>query len=102
MDPRGVPWLPFYRVWGQGAYKEEGSADRRVVSLREVLANLACKLRHLVEFVWAWLSSWSYGHIAAWCDVVLLCRPWRHYRHGGGSPAVLRDVVLIVIFVIAS
>jgi hypothetical protein len=30
---------------------EEGSPDQRVVSLREVLANLACKLRRLVEYV---------------------------------------------------
>ena len=30
-----VPWLPLYRVWGQGMYKEEGSPDRGVVSLRE-------------------------------------------------------------------
>jgi hypothetical protein len=36
-----VTWLPLYRVWGQGIYKEEGSPDRRVVSLKEVLPNLA-------------------------------------------------------------
>jgi hypothetical protein len=54
---RWVSWLPLYRVWGQGAYKGGGSLDRRVVSLREVLANLACKLRHLVVHVYAWLSS---------------------------------------------
>jgi hypothetical protein len=30
-----VPWLPLYRVRGQGKYKEEGSPDRGVVSLRE-------------------------------------------------------------------
>jgi hypothetical protein len=35
--PRWVPWLPLYRVQGQG--------------LREVLANLACKLRRLMEHV---------------------------------------------------
>ena len=29
-----VPWLPLYRVWGQGMYKE-GSPDRGVMSLRE-------------------------------------------------------------------
>ena len=34
--------------------------------------------------------------------MVLLCRPWWHYRHGGGSPAVLCDVVSIVAFVITS
>ena len=49
-SPRWVPWLPLYRAWGQGVYKEEGSPDRRVVSLREVLANLACKLRRLVGY----------------------------------------------------
>ena len=37
-----VPWLDLYRVQGQGVYKG-GSPDRRVVSLREGLANLACK-----------------------------------------------------------
>jgi hypothetical protein len=67
-----------------------------------VLSNLACKLRHLVEHVWAWLLSKSCGHVMAWCDVVLLCRPWWHYRHGGASPSVLCDVVLVVVFIIAS
>jgi hypothetical protein len=99
---RWVSWLPLYRVRGQGVYKEEDYLDRRVVSLREVLANLACKLHRLVEHVRAWLSSWSCGHIAAWCDMVLLCPPWWYYRHGGGSPAVLCDVVLAVVFVITS
>ena len=66
------PRLPLYRVRGQGVYKEGGSPDRRVVSLREVLTNLACKLRCLVEYVWTWLSSWSCGLVVAWCDVVLL------------------------------
>ena len=28
-------WLSLYRVRGQGMYKEEGSPDREVVSLRE-------------------------------------------------------------------
>jgi hypothetical protein len=73
-----------------------------VVSLRESLANLACKLCRLVVHVWMWLSSRSYGHVAAWCDVVLLCRPWWHYRHGGGSLAVLCNVVSAMVFVIAS
>jgi hypothetical protein len=36
------------------------------------------------------------------CGVVLLCRPWWHCRHGDGSPAVLRDVVSAVAFVITS
>ena len=71
-----VPWLPLYRVQGQGMYKEEGSPNQGVVSLREGLANLTCKLRRLVEHVWTWLSSWSCSHIVVLCDVVLLCRPW--------------------------
>jgi hypothetical protein len=41
------------------------------------------------------------GHAMAWCDMVLLCRLWRHCRHGGGSPAVLCDVVSAKVFVIA-
>ena len=71
-----VPWLPLYRVWGQGMYKEEGSPDQGVMTLREGLANIACKLRRLVVHIWAWLSSWYCGHVVTWCDVVLLCRPW--------------------------
>ena len=35
MSPGMVPWLPLYRVWGQGRYKEEGPPDRGVVSLME-------------------------------------------------------------------
>jgi hypothetical protein len=101
-SPRWVPWLHLYRVRGQGIYKDEGSPDRRVMSLREVVANLACKLRRLVVHVWAWLSSRSYDHVVAWCDMVLLCRSWWHCRHGGGSPAILRDVIFAVVFVIAS
>ena len=97
-----MPWLPLYRVQGQGMYKEEGSPDQRVVSLRESLANLACKLCHLVVHVRVWLSSWSCGHIAAWCDVVLLCQSWWHYRHGGGSLAILCTVVSTVVFIIVS
>ena len=30
-----VPWLPLYRVQGQAIYKEIGSPDRGVMSLRE-------------------------------------------------------------------
>ena len=82
-------------------YREGGSPDRWVVSLREVLANLACKLHHLMEYVWAWLLSWSCGHVVAWCDVVLLCQPWR-YMHGGDLLAILCDVVLAMVFVIIS
>jgi hypothetical protein len=35
MSLRMVLWLPLYGVWGQDMYKEEGSPDWRVVSLRE-------------------------------------------------------------------
>ena len=83
-------------------YREGGSPNQRVMSLREVLANLASKLRHLVEHVWVWLSSWSCGHIVAWCYMVPLCRPWQHCRHDGGSPAILHDMVSTMAFVIAS
>ena len=53
--PRGEPSLPLYRVQGQGLLQRGGSPDRRVMSLREVLANLACKLCHLLVFIQAWL-----------------------------------------------
>jgi hypothetical protein len=56
---------------GQGAYKGGGSPNRRVMSLREALANLVCKLRRLVGYIQVWLSSKSCGHVAAWCGVVL-------------------------------
>jgi hypothetical protein len=97
---RWVPWLPLYRVQGQGAYKAIGFPDRRVESLREGLANLACNPRRLVEHARAWLSSWSCGHVVAWHGMVLLRRPWQHYRHDGSSPAVLCDVVPAVVFII--
>jgi hypothetical protein len=48
---RWVPWLPLYRVWGQGLIQIIGSPDRRVESLREVLRKLAYKLHHLLVFV---------------------------------------------------
>ena len=60
-----VPRLPLYRVQGQSLIQRGGSPDRRVMSLREVLTNLACKLRHLLVFVQAWPSSWSCGHVVA-------------------------------------
>jgi hypothetical protein len=63
---------------------------------------LACKLHHLVVHAWPWLSSWSCAHVIVRCGVVLLCRSWWHCRHGGGSLAVLCDVVSVVAFVIAS
>jgi hypothetical protein len=44
-----VPRLPLYRVWGHVTYREIGSPDRVVVSLREgKLVILACKEGHLV------------------------------------------------------
>jgi len=95
-----VPWLPLYRVRGHGIYNVVGSPDRRVVSLREGLANLACKLLRLEVHIRAWLSSWSCGYVAVWCGMVLLCWPWQHCRHAGGSPTVLCDVVFIVAFVV--
>jgi hypothetical protein len=62
-------------IWSSrpGPYKAGGSPDQRVVSLREeVLANLACKLYHLVEHVRSWQLSSSCGHIVAGCGVVAL------------------------------
>jgi hypothetical protein len=97
-----MPRLSLYRVRDQSMYKEEGSPNREVVSLREGLDNLACKLHCLVKYVWTWLSLWSCAHVAVRCGVVLLCRSWRHYRHDGGSPVVLCDVVSVMAFVIAS
>ena len=73
------PWLPLYKVWGLGSLQRGGSPDQRVESLREVLANLAYKLRRLLMLARVWLSSWSCGHVAAGSDVVLLCWPWQHY-----------------------
>jgi hypothetical protein len=64
-----------YRVWGQSLIQRGGSPDRRVKSLREVLANLACKIRRLLMLAQAWLSSWSCGYIVVGFDVVLLCYP---------------------------
>jgi hypothetical protein len=78
-----MPWLSLYRVWGQGAYIGGDSLDRRVVSQRDVLTNLAYKLRRLEVHVRTWLSSWSCGHVAAWC---LLCWSWWHCRHGDDAP----------------
>jgi hypothetical protein len=46
-----MPRLSLYRVRDQSMYKEEGSSNREVISLREGLANLACKLRRLVKYV---------------------------------------------------
>ena len=60
---------------GPGLVQRGGSPDRGVKSLREGLANLACKLHHLVVHIRAWLSSRSYGHAMAQCDMVLLCQP---------------------------
>ena len=54
---RWEPWPTLYRVWGQGSLQREGSTDRRVESLREVIANLACKLLHLLVSIQLWPSS---------------------------------------------
>ena len=48
---RWMPWLPLYRVRGQGLIQRGGSPDRMIVSLREILTNLACKLRCLLAFI---------------------------------------------------
>ena len=79
-----------------------GSPDRRVESLREGLANLTCKLRCLLVHVRSWPSSWSSSHVAAGCDVVLLCRLWQHFSLDGGPSAVLCNVVSVMAFVIVS
>jgi hypothetical protein len=102
MSPRCEPWLPLYRVWGQGLLQREGSLDREVESPREVLANLACKLRLLLVFAKAWLSSWSCGHVAPGADMVLLCWPWQHCSHSDGSSAVLSNTTPIVVFAVVS
>ena len=46
--PKWVPWLPLYRVRGLALLQRGGSPNRRVMSLREFLTNLACKLHHLL------------------------------------------------------
>jgi hypothetical protein len=74
--PRWEPWLPLYRVRGQGWLQREGSPNRGVKSPRKVLTNLACKLHYHLVFVGAWLSSWSCGHVVAGVDMVLLCWSW--------------------------
>ena len=97
-----VPWLSLYRVRGQGAYKLGGSPNRRVESLREGLANIACKLRYLLVHVRSWLSSWSSGRVAIGCGVALLCQPWWHCSLDDDSSVVLCNMVSIVAFVIVS
>jgi hypothetical protein len=87
-----------YRVRGQGLYREEVLLTDK--SLRKGLTNFACKLRHLLVHVRTWLLSWSCGHVATGCDVVLLCRPWWHYIHDGGSLAILCNTLSVVAFVI--
>jgi hypothetical protein len=70
-----APWLPLYRVRGQVSYKEIGSPDQVIGSLREgKLAILVCKEDHLIlesAYVRAWLSSWSCTHVVAWDGLVL-------------------------------
>ena len=57
----GSPGHPYVEFGGQVTYREIGSPDRVVVSLREgKLAILACKESHLVlmsAYIHAWLSS---------------------------------------------
>jgi hypothetical protein len=55
-------------------YREGGSPDRRAMILREVLANLACKLHRLVVHNWAWLSSCSCGH-GSTIGTMVVCQP---------------------------
>jgi len=83
-------------------YNLGGSPNRRVESLREGLANLACKLCRFLVHVRSWLLSWSSGHIAAGCDMVVLCWPWWYYSLVGGSSTVLCNAMSIVAFVIVS
>jgi hypothetical protein len=74
MSRDGSPSCPYTEFGARVCYKE-GFPDRGVKSPREVLTNLTCKLRRLLVFIEAWLSSWSYGHVAGGADMVLLCRP---------------------------
>jgi hypothetical protein len=71
-----VPWLPLYRIRGQGIYKAVGSPDRRIMSLREGLANLACKLCCLEV------------HVRAWCRHALVAT-LRMVWHGATMPAMV-------------
>ena len=87
---------------GPGLVTKRRFPHRRVESLREVLANLAYKLRRLLMLARAWLSSWSYGHVVAGSDVVLLCWSWQHYSHGDSSSAVLCNVASIMVFAVVS
>jgi hypothetical protein len=54
---------PYIKSGGQVTYRERGSPDRVVVSLREgKLVNLVCKKGHFVlasAYVRIWLSLWS-------------------------------------------
>jgi hypothetical protein len=71
---KGCPGYP-YRVRSQVTYREIGSPDRVVVSLREgKLAILACKEGRLVlasAHVRTWWSSLPCAHVIAWCGVML-------------------------------
>jgi hypothetical protein len=87
---------------GQGSLQRGGSPDRGVERPGEVITNLACKLRRLLVFVGAWLSSWSCGHVATGVDVLLLCWPWQHCSHGDGSSAVLCNAASVMVFAVIS
>jgi hypothetical protein len=95
----GCPCIEF---GAKAHYKEEVPPDRRVESLREVLANLACKLQRLLMLAGACLPSRSCGHVAAGSNAVLLCWPWQHYSRGDSSSVVLCNAVSIVVFVVVS
>jgi hypothetical protein len=76
-----VPWLPLYRVRGQVTYREIGSPDGVVVSMRErKLAILACKEGYLV------LAS---TYVRPGVVVVIILCP----RHS----MVWRDVTVLVV-----
>ena len=101
-DVNRVALAVLIKSLGPGLIQRGGSPDRRVVGLREVLANLACKLRCLLVHVRSWLSSWPSGCVATGCDVVLLCQSWWHYSLDGGSLAVLCNTVSVMVFIIVS
>ena len=72
----GRPGRPYIESGARShTYREIGSPDRVIVSLREgKLVNLACKEGCLVlasAYVRAWLSSWSCAHVVSWCGMML-------------------------------
>jgi hypothetical protein len=63
---------------------------------------LACKLRHLLVFVGAWIASWSCGHVTTGADVVLLCWLWQHCSHGDGLSTIPCNVTSVMVFTVVS